>query len=111
MSKKVLIISGSPRKNGNSDILCEQFKKGAEESGNQVEKVFLRQLTINPCVACYGCRETKACIQRDDMKELLDKMVEADVLVLATPGIFLFYGRSVKDHDRPDPSPLYGDQK
>ena len=88
MSKKVLIISGSPRKNGNSELLCEQFKKGAEEAGNQVEKVFLRQLTINPCVACYGCRETKTCIQRDDMKELLDKMVEADVLVLATPVYF-----------------------
>lgn len=73
MSKKVLIISGSPRKNGNSDLLCEQFKKGAEEAGNQVEKVFLRQLTINPCVACYGCREMKTCIQRDDMKELLDR--------------------------------------
>ena len=64
MSKKVLIISGSPRKNGNSDILCEQFKKGAEESGNQVEKVFLRQLTINPCVACYGCRKRRPVSER-----------------------------------------------
>ncbi len=88
MNKKVLIISGSPRKNGNSDILCEQFKKGAEETGNKVEKIFLHQLKIGHCMACYGCRDTKTCVQKDDMEELLEKMVEADVLVLATPVYF-----------------------
>lgn len=49
MNKKVLILSGSPRKNGNSDILCEQFKKGAEEAGNTVEKVYVHQLKIGSC--------------------------------------------------------------
>lgn len=88
MGKKVLIISGSPRKGGNSDILCEQFKKGAEESGNTVEKVFLHQLKIGPCMACYGCRGKKTCVQKDDMEALLEKMVKADVLVLATPVYF-----------------------
>ncbi len=88
MSKKVLIISGSPREGGNSDILCEQFKKGAQEAGNEVEKVSLQQLTIKSCLACYGCRGTKTCVQKDDMAALLDKMVRADVLVLATPVYF-----------------------
>ena len=88
MAKKVLIISASPRKGGNSDILCDQFKKGAEEAGNTVEKVYLQQKKIGPCLACYGCRGTGVCVQKDDMEELLNKMVEADVLVLATPVYF-----------------------
>ena len=88
MSKKVLIISASPRKGGNSDILCDRFMQGAEEAGNTVEKVSLRDLKIGYCMACYGCRGTKKCVQKDDMEELLSKMIEADVLVLATPVYF-----------------------
>ena len=88
MSKKVLIISGSPRKGGNSDILCDRFREGAEAAGNTVEKVFLRSLKIGPCMACYGCRGKGVCVQKDDMEELLDQMVKADVLVLATPVYF-----------------------
>ncbi len=88
MVKKVLIISASPRTGGNSDLLCDQFKKGAEEAGNTVEKVQLQKQKIGGCLACYGCRGTGVCVQKDDMEELLDKMVEADVLVLATPVYF-----------------------
>lgn len=88
MSKKVLIISGSPRKGGNSDLLCDRFREGAEAAGNTVEKVFLRSLKIGPCMACYGCRGKGVCVQKDDMEELLDQMVKADVLVLATPVYF-----------------------
>ena len=88
MKKKVLMISGSPRKGGNSEILLGQFEKGAREAGNEVEKVSLREKKIAPCMACYGCRGTKTCVQKDDMGELLEKMVEADVLVLATPVYF-----------------------
>lgn len=88
MNKRILILSGSPRKNGNSDILCEQFAKGAKEAGNSVEKVYVQDLKIGGCWACYGCRKTMECVQKDDMTELLDKMVAADVIVLATPVYF-----------------------
>lgn len=88
MSKKILIISGSPRKGGNSDILCDEFTKGAEESGNTVEKIYLKDKKIGFCVACYGCRETHECVQKDDMTEILNKMMESDVIVLATPVYF-----------------------
>ena len=88
MSKKVLILSASPRKGGNSDLLCDQFAKGAEEAGHQVEKVRVQEKKISPCLACYGCRGTGVCVQKDDMAAILDKMVEADVLVLATPVYF-----------------------
>ena len=53
MSKKVLILSGSPRKNGNSDILCDEFAKGATEAGHNVEKIHVSEKNIHPCIACY----------------------------------------------------------
>lgn len=88
MSKKVLILSGSPRKGGNSDLLCDEFAKGAAEAGHDVEKVRVAEKNIGYCRACYGCRGTGKCVIRDDMAELLDKMVAADVLVLASPVYF-----------------------
>ena len=88
MSKKVLIISASPRKGGNSDALCDQFLLGAKEAGHNVEKVFLRDHKINYCLGCGVCNNTHVCVQKDDMKNLLEKMVNADVIVLATPVYF-----------------------
>ena len=88
MSKNVFVIAASPRKGGNSDILCDALIRGAEEAGNQTEQVYLSDLKIGPCHACYGCRGKGECVQKDDMASLLEKMVEADVLVLATPVYF-----------------------
>lgn len=89
MSKKVLILSGSPRKGGNSDLLCDEFLRGAAESGNQVEKIFLRSKKIAPCNACYFCTQHGgACAIHDDMADILDKMQAADVIVMASPVYF-----------------------
>ena len=88
MSKKILILSASPRKGGNSDMLCDAFAKGAREAGHTVEKIRVQEKKIAPCLACYGCRGTGVCVQKDDMADILEKMVEADVLVLATPVYF-----------------------
>ncbi len=88
MSKKVLIISASPRKGGNSDLLCDQFLAGAKEAGHNVEKIRLQDYKINYCLGCGVCNNTHKCVQKDDMASLLDKMVEADVIVLATPVYF-----------------------
>lgn len=86
--KNVLIISASPRKKGNSDILCERFAQGAEEIGHKVEKVFLASQNIGYCRGCGVCNNTHKCVQKDDMVGILDKMVTADVIVLATPVYF-----------------------
>lgn len=86
--KNVLILAGSPRRGGNSDLLCDAFLRGAQEAGNSVEKVYLQNQKISPCLACYGCRGTGVCVQKDDMAVLLDKMIAADVIVLATPVYF-----------------------
>lgn len=88
MSKKVLILSSSPRKGGNSDLLCDEFMKGAEENGNDVEKIFIAKQKINYCMGCGVCNSTHKCVQKDDMAEILDKMVSAEVIVLATPVYF-----------------------
>lgn len=89
MSKKVLVLSGSPRRNGNSDLLCDQFVKGAIESGNQAEKIFLKDKNINYCTGCGACFIKKgACSQKDDMAGILEKMIAADVIVFATPIYF-----------------------
>ena len=86
--KTVLIISASPRKGGNSDLLCDQFLKGAQEAGHRVEKINLRNHQINHCLGCGVCNNTHVCVQTDDMKPLLDRMIAADVIVLATPVYF-----------------------
>lgn len=88
MHKKVLILSGSPRKGGNSDILCDRFAAGATEAGHGVEKIRVAEKQIGYCRACYACREKGECVLRDDMGEVLQKMIEADVLVLASPVYF-----------------------
>lgn len=89
MSKKVLILSGSPRKGGNSDILCDEFMRGAQEAGNQVEKIRVAAKKIALCSGCYYCRDHGGeCARKDDMADILQKMIDADVLVLASPVYF-----------------------
>lgn len=88
MSKNVLILAGSPRIGGNSDFLCDEFKKGAESAGHTVEKINIGKLHIGYCRACYACKKTGKCFQQDDMGELLEKIITADVLVFASPVYF-----------------------
>lgn len=88
MSKNVLVLSSSPRKAGNSDLLSDQFMTGAQESGNQVEKIFLKDKKINYCTGCGSCFNGKSCPQKDDMAEVLEKMIAADTIVMATPVYF-----------------------
>lgn len=86
--KKVLILSGSPRRGGNSDILCDELARGASDAGHSVEKIRVADKNIGYCRACYACRETGKCVIKDDMGEILQKMINADALVLASPVYF-----------------------
>jgi multimeric flavodoxin WrbA len=88
MSKQVLILSSSPRKNGNSDTLCEQFAKGAKEARLHVDRVFLGENKIGYCTACEACKRSGKCAKKDDMAAILDSMIAADVIVMATPVYF-----------------------
>lgn len=88
MRKKVLILSGSPRKDGNSDLLCSEFMRGALEARHEVEKIRVQEKKIACCTACYACRDTGICAIKDDMAEIMQKMIDCDVMVLASPVYF-----------------------
>ena len=88
MSKNVLVLSASFRKGGNSDVLCDEFIKGAKEAGHNVEKIHVNDYQINFCRGCGVCNTTHKCVQNDDMVKILDKIVNADVIVMGTPVYF-----------------------
>ncbi|WP_274953435.1 flavodoxin family protein [Angelakisella massiliensis] len=84
--KRVLILSTSPRKNGNSDTLAEEFARGAREAGHEVEKISLSGKEIRFCQGCLACQKTGRCVIHDDADAIVqEKMVRAQVLVFATP--------------------------
>ena len=85
MSKRILIISSSPRKGGNSETLAAAFAKGAQEAGHQVETIYLREKQVGFCKGCFACLELGHCVIEDDAVEIAAKMHDADVLVFATP--------------------------
>ena len=83
----VLILQASPRANGNTAWMAEEFKNAAEAAGHQVTLVNVSKKKIAGCLACEYCHNkgNGACIQKDDMQELYPLMAEAEVLVLAAP--------------------------
>jgi len=83
--KKVLIISTSPRVSSNSHALAEEFARGAEEAGNDIEIICLRDKEIKYCQGCLACQKTGKCVIHDDAPEITAKMHDADVIVWATP--------------------------
>lgn len=89
MPKKILIVEGSPRPAGNSEILSKAFQKGAEEAGNFVELVNLSDKKVGFCKGCYYCASHSGkCFQKDDVEPIIQKMIDSDVLVFATPTYF-----------------------
>jgi multimeric flavodoxin WrbA len=97
MSKKILLISSSPREHGNSDILCDEFMRGAQAAGHHAEKVRLADMNINSCTGCCSCiGGGGSCVQQDDMAELHKKLLAADVLVLASPVYFRTFNGQMK---------------
>jgi multimeric flavodoxin WrbA len=89
-STKVLGIFGSPRRGGNTELLVEEALKGAEKEGAEVERIYLSDFTITPCKECHGCDNTGNCVILDDMEKIYPKLLETDVLILASP--IFFYG-------------------
>lgn len=85
MGKKVLVITSSLRKGGNSDTLAEYFAKGAEEAGNEVEVLSLADKTVGFCKGCFACQKTQKCVINDDAVEIAEKMKNAEVIAFATP--------------------------
>lgn len=105
--KKILIVCGSPRKVGNSDLLASQFAKGAMEAGHTVETIYVRNLQMNYCIGCFACQKNGVCIQKDDVNGILPKMLQADVICFSTPVYYYSVTGQMKTFiDRMNP--LYG---
>lgn len=86
MSKKILVLTGSPRKNGNSDMMADAFIAGAEKAGHQVTKIKTADMSIKGCLACNKCfSKGKACIVDDGFNDLALLLDQNDVLVLIAP--------------------------
>ena len=85
MPKNILILSTSPRRKGNSAALAEAFAAGAREAGNTAEVISLCGRKLEFCRGCLACQKTGRCVIDDDVRDLLPKIHDADVLVFATP--------------------------
>ena len=89
-SAKVLGIFGSPRKGGNTELLLEETLKGAEKEGAEVERLHIVHFHITPCTECLRCLEKGECVIQDDMQKIYPKLLESDIIILASP--IFFYG-------------------
>ena len=87
MSKKIVILNGSPRKSGNTSALVKAFTEGAQNAGSTVTEFFLDGMDIHGCKGCFGGHSSKECpcVQKDDMAQIYLAVKECDVVVLASP--------------------------
>ena len=88
--KKIIILNGAGKKNGNTVALIKAFCEGAEASGNTVKEFYLQTMNIKGCMDCQGCAEKPSgdpqpCVQKDDMQQIYDAYLDCDVVVFATP--------------------------
>ena len=92
----ILILFGSPRKGGNTELLAEAFAKGASAQ-HHVEIVSVRDYKVNPCLGCNACFKANGiCAQKDDMTIIYEKMSQADMLVIASPVYFYSISAQLK---------------
>jgi len=87
---RITALYGSPRKDGNTDLLMQAFLKGVREGGAGAQELYLRDFSFSPCIDCGGCTETGICVLRDGMDDIYPHLNQADVIVLAAP--VFFYG-------------------
>ena len=94
--KKILVVLGGGRPNGNTKQLADAFIKGAAEAGHQTELISLNKLHVNGCTGCNACRYGKPCVQKDDFNSLIPKIKEADLIVFASPLYFWTISSKIK---------------
>ena len=95
-SMKILIITGSPRKNGNSNFLVDNFIKGAQEKGRQIFRFDSAFKKVHPCIACNKCGMNGDCIFNDDFNYVRENLVDSDMVVFATPMYYFGISAQIK---------------
>lgn len=93
---KIVVLTGSPRRNGNTNHLAGQFIKGAEEAGHEVYRFDCAQRKVSSCIACNRCGMNGQCIFSDDFEELRPHLVAADMVVFATPMYYFGFSSQFK---------------
>ncbi len=96
MPKRILVLVGSPRKGGNTELLADAFLEGARESGNTVTKYHVRGKSLMPCVDCQYCYTHSGCALIDGMDEVYKLLSETDLLVFASPVYFWGFPAQLK---------------
>lgn len=91
---KIIVLQGSPNKKGSTSILIDEFTKGATESGHEVEVIDVCHADIHLCIGCVSCGYEGPCVQKDDVDAIRRKILDADMLVFATP--LYYYGMSAQ---------------
>ena len=91
---KIILLEGSPNKNGSSNLLADCFRQGAEEAGHSVVIVDVAHANIHPCTGCIRCGYEGPCVQKDDVEAIRRKILDADMLVFVTP--LYYYGMSAQ---------------
>ncbi len=89
ISMKIVVLLGSPHRKGSSNLLAEQFIKGAEEAGHTVKTIDAAHMDVRPCLGCNACRKTGECVQKDEMKMIREELLEADLAAFVTPVYYL----------------------
>ena len=91
---KIIVLQGSPNKDGSTNILVEEFRRGAEEAGRSVARFDLTDLDISPCTGCVACGYEGPCVQHDDNQKIRSAVLGADMIIFATP--LYYYGMSAQ---------------
>ena len=93
---KILVLTGSPRKNGNSNTLADNFIKGATEAGHEIVRFDAAQKDVHPCIACNACGMNGPCVFKDDFDFVRKHIVAADMVVFATPMYYFGFSAQLK---------------
>ncbi len=91
---KIIVLMGSPNKNGSTGILADSFVRGAAESGHDCEIIDVCHANIHPCIGCVRCGYEGPCVQKDDVEQIRGKLLGADMVVFATP--LYYYGMTAQ---------------
>lgn len=94
--KKILVVLGGGRPNGNTAQLAAEFIKGAAQAGHRTELLSLNKIQVNGCTGCNVCRYGKPCVQKDDFNTIIPKIKEADLIVFASPLYFWTISSKIK---------------
>lgn len=93
---KILVITGSPRKNGNSNTLADNFIKGAQEAGHSIVRFDSAFKNVHPCIACNKCGMNGECVFKDDFEFVKSNIVDADAVVFAAPMYYFGISAQIK---------------